>query len=130
MKHIAVGLVVLVMSFATFAGGNAKGGDEFRKTAVAYERKAQEASSKSMHKRSDIYSRLAEIKREAAVLADQGKWSAIDWSEYHALNAQLSGKGKTHKKQWPLAATIMCLASILTVRLMFLGEGRFWLFRA
>ena len=36
-----------------------------------------------------IYERLAEIKYEAAALADEGRWDEISWTEYEELNEQL-----------------------------------------
>ena len=33
--------------------------------------------------------RLAEIKRHAAKLADEGRWDDIDWTEYYELNEKI-----------------------------------------
>lgn len=90
-------MVVMLMPFVALADGGVKGGEEFRKTAIEYERKAIKAELSNKHQEAGIYLRQAEIKRAAAKLADQGKWSEIDWSEYESLNEKLAANMKaTH----------------------------------
>ncbi len=60
--------------------------------------KATDAMSSGNSENAAIYTRLSEIKEEAAKLADEGKWSEIDWSEYHELNGKLTNHSKKHKK--------------------------------
>ncbi len=71
------------------AEGDHNGGDEFRNTAVEYDRQAAKYREKGHPPVAKIYDRMAEIKRHAAELADQGKWDDIDWSEYHRLEHRL-----------------------------------------
>ncbi|MBE9398935.1 hypothetical protein IOQ59_16875 [Pontibacterium sp. N1Y112] len=102
MKTLITGLVLLLLSGGVFAQGNGKGGDEFRNTASKYETKARNARSNGHHNKARAYARMAEIKRQAARLADKGKWNQIDWTEYHRLNAEVAGhhgkgKGKGYK---------------------------------
>jgi len=83
-------LTTLSLSAVTFAEANNNRGDDFRLTAYEYELKAKHATNNGDNSAARILSRLAAIKREAANLADAGKWSEIDWTEYHQLNQQLS----------------------------------------
>lgn len=94
-KLLLLGLFIMA-PFTANAEGAGKGGDDFRETAKEYRIKATQAASAGQSENATIYTRLAEIKEQAARLADQGKWSQIDWSEYHALNAQLTNRSK-HK---------------------------------
>jgi len=70
-----------------YDGGH--GGDDFRETAMNYENRAKKYDEKGMSDIASIYTRMAEIKRHAGNLADQGKWDDIDWSEYEALDEKL-----------------------------------------
>ncbi|MEM6254684.1 MAG: hypothetical protein AAF821_17355 [Cyanobacteria bacterium P01_D01_bin.156] len=83
----AILLVSVGFNASVLAGGN--GGDDFRQTAMEYEAQAQKMRDEGNTSSADIYDRLAEIKYEAAALADEGRWNEIDWTEYHALNEQL-----------------------------------------
>lgn len=60
--------------------GKAVGGEEFRKTALEYRKKAVKSEKMAMY-----YKRLATIKMNAAELADQGKWDEISWKEYEEI---------------------------------------------
>jgi hypothetical protein len=64
-------------------------GDGFRETAEEFVQKAEEAREDGNGAVAEIYDRLAEIKNEAADLADEGEWDEIDWTEYHELNDEL-----------------------------------------
>ncbi len=68
---------------------DSNGGDDFRQTAMEYEVQAQKIRDEGDNALADIYDRLADIKYEAAELADEGRWDEIDWTEYEALNEQL-----------------------------------------
>jgi hypothetical protein len=84
-------ILTLVLTAPGFAEDNddGHGGDDFRKTAMDYENRASKYEEKGMSDIASIYTRMAEIKRHAGTLADQGKWDDIDWSEYEALDAKL-----------------------------------------
>jgi len=90
IKITCITILLVTISFVSLSEGNSKGGDGFRATAKQYELKAQAHRDKAK-----AYSRMAEIKREAASLADAEKWSEIDWAEYYELDAQVSGSHKT-----------------------------------
>lgn len=95
MKYIMLGFLMVVLSGSVFAKSVPKGGDEFRETAKEYAIKANEADAAGDFEKSKIYARLSTIKEEAAQLADKGRWSEIEWTEYNALNDKLSnGKAK------------------------------------
>mgnify|MGYP007053887115 CR=1 FL=1 len=92
-------MTLFVISSSAVAEGKSTGGDDFRKTAGRYESQAKKASANGNADHARIFKRLAAIKRHAAKLADEGKWSEIDWTEYHKLNKELyKGKGKNNKK--------------------------------
>ncbi len=86
--------LVLFLSFSStvMAEGKSSGGDDFRKTATEYQEKANKYAAKENHRVAALYKRLSEIKLDAANKADKGEWDAIDWSEYHKINKQLSDK--------------------------------------
>lgn len=71
------------------AKGNTQGGDDFRQTAIEYETEAGKFRNKGYHELAAFYARLAEIKRHAAKLADEGRWDDIDWTEYYELNEKI-----------------------------------------
>ncbi len=81
--------LTLILSTTTMAKGNTEGGDDFRQTAIEYETEAKKFRNKGYHKVAAFYTRLAEIKRHAAKLADEGRWDDIDWTEYYALNERI-----------------------------------------
>jgi hypothetical protein len=95
-------ILALVFTTSGFAedDDDGNGGDDFRKTAKNYENRASKYEEKDMSDIARIYTRMAEIKREAGALADQGKWDDIDWSEYEELDAKLNKlyESKKHKK--------------------------------
>lgn len=99
MKSLILGFLMIAMTGYAFGDGTGKGGDEFRKTAQEYEMKSNKARSSGDTENARIYSRLADIKTDAAKLADKGRWSDIDWTEYNQLNEQLSGKNNSHKNK-------------------------------
>ncbi len=98
MKKIFLFLLIIILPVGVIAETSGKGGDDFRNTAKEYKVKATNAMSSGHSENAAIYTRLSDIKEEAAKLADDGKWSDIDWSEYHKLNGQLINHSKTHKK--------------------------------
>ncbi len=78
------------------SGKKVVGGDEFRKAALEYRKKAVKSEKLAMY-----YKRLATIKMNAAILADQGKWDDISWDEYHEINkaiVELHGYSEKDKK--------------------------------
>ncbi|NKB38542.1 MAG: hypothetical protein GKR93_15510 [Gammaproteobacteria bacterium] len=100
MKNIfQIFLLIMVFSFNSqvFAEGKGKGGDEFRKTAESYEKKSEKYRAKGMSEVAALYSRQAEIKREAAAMGDEGRWGEIDWSEYHKNEGLINQKVKQTK---------------------------------
>jgi len=76
------------------------GGDGFRETAMNYENRAKKYEEKGFSDIASIYTRMAEIKRHAGSLADQGRWDDIDWSEYEELDEKLTKiyESMKHKK--------------------------------
>lgn len=82
-----------LLSVSAYAGQDKAGGADFREAASEYNALAQKYSAKGQQDKAKIYARLAEIKINAAKLADQGRWDEISWDEYHALSAKLH-KGK------------------------------------
>ena len=81
-------LAILSMSGAVFAGDVANG-DEFRQGAEDYQARATLARSEGQEEEAAMYDRLAEIKLDAASLADEGRWDEIDWTEYYELTEEL-----------------------------------------
>ncbi len=105
MKLFARGiLLILTLSLSSYvvAEGKSKGGDDFRKAAKKYEAKSEKYDRKGMDEVSGLYARQAEIKRDAADLADEGRWDDIDWDEYHQNEGKIyeltKHKLKSHKK--------------------------------
>jgi hypothetical protein len=104
-RYCSVILSGFILSLVLTTTGSAEGydddpgGDGFRKTAKNYENRASKYEDKGMSDIASIYTRMAEIKREAGNLADQGKWDDIDWSEYEALDAKLSKLYESKKKK-------------------------------
>jgi hypothetical protein len=78
-----------VMSFAEGGGGDQ---DWAEKAAVGFEHKAAKALKDDNAQDATIYTRMAQIKRDAAAAGKEGK--SFSWNEYHALNGQLSGNSK------------------------------------
>ncbi len=80
-----------------------KGGDEFRKTAETYVKKSEMYRAKGKTEVASLYSRQADIKHNAALLADEGLWDEIDWTEYYAnetrINKLLHHSKATHAKK-------------------------------
>ena len=93
-------ILTLVLTTSGFAEDkiDSSGGDDFRKTAMEYENRASKYEQKGMSDIAGIYNRMAEIKRHAGALADQGKWDKIDWSEYEELDAKLTKIYQSYKK--------------------------------
>ena len=67
---------------------------------MAIDNRAKKYDEKGMSDIATIYIRMADIKRQAGSLADQGRWDDIDWSEYEALDAKLIKiyESKKHEK--------------------------------
>lgn len=78
------------MSFAEGGGGGDQNWAE--KAALQYEEKAATAQANGDVEDAVIYTKMAQIKRDAGAAAKAGK--PFSWDEYHALNAQLKGPGK------------------------------------
>ena len=99
---VSRGVLAIVASMAvTLLGGGGvmsegadPGGAEFAKAAIEYRDKADVARETGNAEAATIYDRLAEIKDDAAQLADEGRWEDIDWTEYHELTADLSDLSK------------------------------------
>lgn len=100
MVQVLTFVLAVLLSGAVFADGKSRGGDEFRATAKKYDEKAAMYGDKGMSEVSELYVRQAEIKREAAGLADEGRWGDIDWSEYHKNEGKINEvlQEKKHKK--------------------------------
>jgi hypothetical protein len=96
-------ILTLLLTTTGFAEDYDKGhgGDGFRETAMNYEYRAKKYEAKGMSDIASIYTRMAEIKRHAGSLADQGRWDDIDWSEYEKLDEKLKKiyESMKHKKQ-------------------------------
>jgi hypothetical protein len=78
---------------------SAKGGQDFRKAAIKYDHHATKAAKHGKQGLAKKYRRLAEIKRNAASLADQGRWEELDWTEYFAINQQIKAIRTKHKQK-------------------------------
>lgn len=78
-----------VISFAEGGGGDQ---DWAEKAALQYEEKAATAQANGDVEDAAIYTKMAQIKRDAGAASKAGK--PFSWDEYHALNAQLKGPGK------------------------------------
>lgn len=87
MGGVLLLLAGFVLNVPVMADGD--GGDAFRQTAREYDEKARYYQQKQQADKVRVYQRMAEIKRNAARLADEGRWEEIDWSEYHQLEKQL-----------------------------------------
>ncbi len=70
-------------------GGNQ---DWAEKAALQYEEKAAKAQAAGNAEDAAIYTKMAQIKRDAGAAAKAG--TPFSWDEYHALNGQLTGAGK------------------------------------
>jgi hypothetical protein len=94
-------ILALLLTTTGFAEDNDKGhgGDGFRETAMNYEYRAKKYNEKGMSDIASIYTRMAEIKRHAGGLADQGRWDDIDWSEYEELDEKLMKIYESMKRQ-------------------------------
>ena len=108
-KFLPASLLIIVFSFNTqlFAEGSGKGGDDFRKTAASYEEKSEKYRAKGMTEVANLYSRQAEIKREAAAMGDEGRWDEINWSEYHKneglINEKVNQTNNKHESEKKLS---------------------------
>jgi pantoate kinase len=98
LKLLTTTALALSLAVGAPAYAEGKGGDDFRKTAAEYNHKADLYSKKGMGDISAVYQRMAEIKKDAAMKADKGKWDDIDWSEYKQLEAKLASTYSKHKK--------------------------------
>ena len=92
MKKIVSMFLLVFLSTGILAEGDAKGGDEFRATAAEYQEKADKYKKEGKSDISELYSRMAEIKLDAAAKADKGEWDAIDWTEYHQIEKKMHSK--------------------------------------
>ena len=92
MKALLGLILSLSLCSVAIAEGKSNGGDDFRKTAMEYQEKAQKYGDKGKHDIAALYQRMAEIKLDAAAKADEGKWGDIDWSEYHEVEKKISKK--------------------------------------
>ncbi len=98
-------MTALMLTFSTVNAeysaekASTKGGQDFRKAAIKYDHYADKAAKHEKLGLAKKYRRLAEIKRNAASLADQGRWEALDWAEYFAINKQIKAMRAKHKQQ-------------------------------
>ena len=101
MKKLLMILILTLSSMLMAEGKKGNAGDDFRKAGVEYEVKAKKSLEKGEAERSKIYFRLAAIKKNAAKLADEGKWDDISWDEYYELKNKLhKTKSDGHKKKY------------------------------
>ena len=92
MKYRVLAIILaltLILSTTSMAKDNTRGGDDFRQTAIEYDTEADKFRNKGYNEVAAFYTRLAEIKRHAAKLADEGRWDDIDWTEYYELNEKI-----------------------------------------
>jgi hypothetical protein len=92
------GILLLTNGLSLAEAGKGLPGDEFRRTAADYEDNAAKAVKEATNTRgenvsrylelSSIYREMAQIKRRAAKLADQGKWNDVKWERYHQLESR------------------------------------------
>ena len=87
---VASMVLTLLGGSIAFAEGADPGGAEFVQAAIEYREQAEVARETGNEDAATIYDRLAEIKDTADQLANEGRWDEIDWTEYHALTADLS----------------------------------------
>jgi hypothetical protein len=99
MKHLLIILILCLSTSLMAEGKKGKGGDDFRAAAVEYETKAKASLDKGNAEESKIYFRLAAIKKNAAKLADEGKWGDINWDEYKELTKKLNTLKYGHHKK-------------------------------
>lgn len=76
----------------SFAEGDGSNPDWAEKAALQYEEKAAKSQATGNTKDAVIYTKMAQIKRDAGAAAKEGK--PFSWDEYHALHAQLIGSDK------------------------------------
>ncbi len=98
MRLMTIGALGLQLSWGVPAAGEKAPGDEFRETALDYERQAYDAIGQAIQSHPEeagrylqlavIHRWMADIKRQAAVLADQDRWDEMVWDEYQELEAQ------------------------------------------
>ncbi len=81
--------LIMIFSTTAMAKGDTNGGDDFRQTAIEYDTKASKFRNKGYHDVARLYDRLAAIKRNAAKLADEGRWDDLDWTEYYKLEGKI-----------------------------------------
>lgn len=90
LRVLATSLALtLIFSTTAMAEGDTRGGDDFRQTAIEYDAEASKFRNKGYHEVAGFYDRLAAIKRNAAKLADEGRWDELDWTEYYELNEKI-----------------------------------------
>ena len=92
MKLFLSLVLSLSLCSVSMAEGKSNGGDDFRKTAAEYQKKANKYAAKENFEKAALYKRLSDIKLDAAAKADKGEWDDIDWSEYHEINKKISEK--------------------------------------
>ena len=91
-------MIVLSAPLAAESGKGGRPGDEFRHKAAEYDdsaakavQQATQTEGKAIGKYlelSAIYREMAAIKRNAASLADQGRWNDIKWNRYQELEGK------------------------------------------
>jgi hypothetical protein len=91
-------LCTLILSCSLMAENNGQQANQgFLNAAKEYDTKAKRAANNGKPKNAEIFTRLAAIKREAAVSTN-----GYDWAEYHKLTGQLKHtKGNKTKKGKP-----------------------------
>jgi hypothetical protein len=88
MKYMQLCLLALVVVFASSsasAEADKSGGYKFHQSAKEYDKLAIQAKRGGDLPSAEDYTRLAKIKRSAAKLADEGRWTGISWVEYEKI---------------------------------------------
>ena len=83
-------------SITSFAEGKSNE-DWAEKAALGYQKKAAAAAASGNPEAAKIYTKMAQIKRDAGAAAKQGK--DFSWKEYEELQGQLNKSKKHEKKQ-------------------------------
>lgn len=100
MKKLWIICVVGALSFPVCALGEGKANHDWaEEAALKYEEKAKIAAKDGDDHAARIYTRMAQIKRDAGAAAKKGR--DFSWDEYHKLNAELNGGGKHPHKDHP-----------------------------
>ena len=90
LRVLAISLaLIMIFSTTAMAKGDTHGGDDFRQTAKECDTEASKFRNKGYHELASLYDCLAAIKRNAAKLADEGRWDDLDWTEYYRVEGKI-----------------------------------------